>query len=111
MGRALPRSHRTRHTGASALPGVPFLSEQTLNRQLQSQAPPCSPRPVVQQSHLPTARLRQRRASLVGPHLSVPRDHKAGLSRPTPGKPTPSAWACVRGQPRGDLVLQPTCRH
>lgn len=40
MGRARPRSHMTRHTGASVLPGAPFLSEQTLNRQLQSQAPP-----------------------------------------------------------------------
>lgn len=40
-----------------------------------------------------------------------PQDHEAGFSRPTPGKPTPSTWACVRGQPKRELALQPTCHH
>lgn len=113
MGRARPRSHTTRHKGASTLPGAPFLSERTLNRQLQSQAP-CSLRPVVQQPQLPTACLRQRRASLVG-GWSSPLCTPGPQSQPLQTNPweahTQHTWACVRGQPREDLVLQPTCRH
>lgn len=73
---ARPRSHTPRHTGASALPGAPFLLQSRPSTVAGGWGGTVPPRPAVQYPQLPTTCPRKTDSPLSAPRLR---------SRPTPG--------------------------